>query len=859
MIAMQTATTLSISTAPDHLITVPDSEWAFWRCVCLRGAGFPAQGILKLAAPAELVAAANRVLESLQEAKLAQEKALRQINLALDSLRATEQWDDKKARKVLLDARRALNENKLPRLLPESLTPDLMEEFKSALQRVDEERAHFNETFSQLAGQTSDSIREIASLPAFREALTWQNRAAIRTALDPLMRKPASGGPRRSQQKQHEELIASYWQRYCVKNDTIGFFGPVGWARFVPQGDPVAAEPGTQITTARKVYWEGWAIEALGAVIASRYKIQQWIAPILLPFLRVGNTVLYHPTFGPIRVSPKQTAVLRLCDGRETAENIAKKILQTPVGRGQSESDIYAILNEMADKGIVFWKFNIPMGPHPERTLREALERIDDAKIRSHAINLLDEMDLARVRLESSAGDPEKLDLAFENLEQTFTRLTSLSATRNQGKTYAGRTLVYEDCRRDCEVLLGPELLKSIAAPLSPLLESARWFTAQVASVYKSRIAETFHEIARSTGNATVNAADLWGKTMPMFFDGANELIGPVQQEFQRRWDRILQLGDAREPVIYSSGELRGRVAEEFPLSEPGWAGARYHSPDIMIAAHSEEAIRRGEYLFVMGEMHVSKNTLDASLFVNQHPSPEDLYAAVDQDLKLKVVPLGFKTVEQGCRTTPSLVGGTSFRLEYLADSFIADRDKAIALSALLLENHNGELIARTRDGQFCMHWIDLVGGLLSLHVIECFKVIAPRPHTPRITIDRLVLKRESWRFQPADLGFAQCSVPAERFLQARIWAQKHGIPRFAFFKVPVEGKPAYVDFDSPILVDIFAKMIRRTLDAGLPDATVDVSEMLPDPTQAWLPDANGQRYTSELRIVAVDSTPFAA
>src|SRR6476620_2804585 len=259
----------------DHLITSPDSEWAFWRCVCLRGAGFPAQGILKLAAPAELVAAANRVLESLQEAKLVQEKALRQINLALDSLRATEQWEeDKKTRKVLLDARRALNENKLPRSLPESLTPDLRGEFKTALQRVDEERAHFNETFSQLAGQISDSIREIASLPSFREALTWQNRAAIRTALDPLMRKPANGGPRRSQQKQHEELIASYWQRYCVKNDTIGFFGPVGWARFVPQGDPVAAEPGTQITTARKVYWEGWAIEALGAVIASRYKIQ---------------------------------------------------------------------------------------------------------------------------------------------------------------------------------------------------------------------------------------------------------------------------------------------------------------------------------------------------------------------------------------------------------------------------------------------------------------------------------------------------------------------------------------------------------------------------------------------------------
>jgi hypothetical protein len=855
---MQTTTTLLVSTAPDHLITPPGSEWAFWRCVCLRGAGFPAEGILKLAAPAELVTAANRVLEARQEVKLAQEKALSQINLALDSLRAREQWHDKKARNLLLDAKRALNEKQVPRSIPESLTPDVMEAFTAALQQVDEARAHFNERFSQLAGQTSEAIREIASLPAFREAITWQNRATIRTALEPLVRKSLSGGPRRSAQKQHEELVASYWQRYCVKNDTIGFFGPVGWARFVAEGDPVAAKPGAQIATARKVYWEGWAIEALGAVIASKFKTQQWIAPILLPFLRVGNTVLYHPTFGPIRISPKQAAILRACDGRDTAQEIAKKILQLPAGRGQTENDIYKTLNEMADKGMVFWKFNIPMGPHPERDLQAALQRIEDAEIRKCAVSLLDELDSTRICLEGCAGDPEKLNLAFDNLEQTFTQLTGLSATRNQGKIYAGRNLVYEDCRRDCEVQLGPELLKSIAAPLSLLLRSARWFTAQVADVYKKKLAEIHHEIARVTGHAAVNAAELWGKAMPLFFDGANELIAPVQLEFQRKWDRILQLAETCEPANYSCDELRSRVADEFPASEPGWAGARYHSPDIMIAACSEEAIRRGDYLFVMGEMHVSKNTMDASLFVNQHPAPEDLYSAIEQDLRLNVVPLGLKTPEQGCRTTPSLVGAGSYRLEYMADCFTGNRSKALPLSALLIENHSGELIGRTRDGQLCINWIDLVGGLLSLHVIECFKVLAPRPHTPRISIDRLVLKRESWRFQPADLEFAECAIPAERFLQARIWAHAHGIPRFAFFKVPIELKPAYVDFESPILVDMFAKMIRRTRDAGLLDATVDLTEMLPDPTQAWLTDATGQRYTSELRIVAVDSTPFA-
>lgn len=795
-------------------------------------------------------------MEARQDVEMAQKNALDQINLELDLLRSTGQWDDKKKRKILLDARRAVSENRIPRSVLESPVPGLREKLELALRRADDQRSHFSEVFARLSGQTSESIRDIASLPSFREAIIWQNRAAIRTALDPLMNEAVSG-PRRSGQKKYEELVASYWQRYCVKNDTIGYFGPVGWAEFVLEGSPIVAKPGHQLTTARKVYWEAWAIEALGTAIEGKYKVRQWIAPILMPFLRVGNTVLYHPRFGPIRITPKQGAIIRACNGRDTAKQIAEKILQSAAGRGQTEGDVYQTLDEMAVKGIVFWTFNIPLGPYPEKALLAALQRIEEADVRRAAMDMLDELESARLRVEASAGDAEKLDPAFDNLEQVFTQLTGISATRNQGKIYAGRTLVYEDCRRDVEVLLGPELLTSIAAPLSLLLGSARWLTVRVAEVYKQKFAEIHSKSADSMGTSTVDAAQLWGQAMPLFFEGAPDLITPIQQEFQRKWDSILQLGKTVEPVNYSCDELRDRVTAEFQASGPGWASARYHSPDIMIAASSEEAIRRGDSVFVMGEMHVSKNTLDASIFVNQHPSPEDLLSAVDQDLRLSVVPLGLKTDEQGCRTTPSLVGKDSFRLEYLPDSFTDNRAKAIPLSSIVLESHNGELVARTRDGQHRMNWIDLVGALLSTLVVDCFKIIAPRAHTPRISIDRLVLKRESWRFSPATLQFASCSNPAERFLQARTWARTHGIPRFVFFKVPVEGKPAYLDFESPILIDIFAKMIRRTLAAGLPEATVDLSEMLPHHGQVWLPDAANQRYTSELRIVAVDNASY--
>jgi hypothetical protein len=133
------------------------------------------------------------------------------------------------------------------------------------------------------------------------------------------------------------------------------------------------------------------------------------------------------------------------------------------------------------------------------------------------------------------------------------------------------------------------------------------------------------------------------------------------------------------------------------------------------------------------------------------------------------------------------------------------------------------------------------------------------RTHTPRIVIDRLVIRRESWSFAPSDLQFLQGSDPAENFLQLRRWAKSHGIPRFAFFKVPTEAKPAYLDFESPILTSIFARFVRRTQEAAMKDARVEVSEMLPTADQLWLQDKHGHRYTSELRLVAVDNGKHAA
>jgi hypothetical protein len=82
-----------------------------------------------------------------------------------------------------------------------------------------------------------------------------------------------------------------------------------------------------------------------------------------------------------------------------------------------------------------------------------------------------------------------------------------------------------------------------------------------------------------------------------------------------------------------------------------------------------------------------------------------------------------------------------------------------------------------------------------------------------------------------------------------------HDLPRFVFVKLPVEVKPFYLDFDSPVYVEIFAKMVRRMVASHRAKDEVTISEMLPAPGQFWLTDADGHAYTSELRMVVRDLT----
>ncbi|HKY05780.1 MAG TPA: lantibiotic dehydratase, partial [Blastocatellia bacterium] len=525
----------------------------------------------------------------------------------------------------------------------------------------------------------------------------------------------------------------------------------------------------------------------------------------------------------------------------------------------RDEGEIFEILDWMQKRGMISWTLALPPEVKAGDRLKAMLEAIEDEELRRGAMARFSEIDSAIQNVSRSTENADQLYTALTHLEERFTGVTGAASTRGAGATYAARTLVYEDCRRDMDVQIGSEILQELKEPLSLLLTSARWFTWEVAKVVRGMMKQVYEELARSTESRTVDFISLWTRVVnPLLLSDDVQLYDPLTSQLQKKWEDILQIDTEKRQVEYKTEELRAKVNRAFPAPRPGWRFARYHSPDVMIAAPSVEAIQRGEHQFVLGEIHIGTNTLRASLFVAQHPSPEELFEAIDSDFPQPRVIAALPKHWGGTttsRTTVALVAPKDYWLEVALDSPSgAQKSQVLTLGELIVVEGEGGLQVRTRDSRLSFDIVEFFGELLSSQVINRLRIESSGRHTPRVSFDRLVVSREAWQFSASELAFALIKDEVERFVQARKWARSLSIPRFAFVRVPVEIKPFYVDFDSPLYVGIFAKMVRRTLEAA--DAKGDevtVREMLPGLDMLWLADNEQARYTSELRIVAVD------
>lgn len=837
-----------------HLVPLDAEEWAFWRFVCVRGAGFPARQALALTAPT-CAALVDQLILAEAEYAQAQTAALEVLNGEL--MDATGE-----RHALLVHAYRAVSKLRPPQAF-ELLVPECeaVETLRVAYERLVRLQTELPPEFDRAMLALAQEIQALAGAERFREAVIWQNRQALQTGFETLLRSTPAQIVKQAKRRRNSALVTNYIQRYALKNDSIGFFGPIGCGTLAPTTEAITVVPGSQLLEQRTVYFEGWCIEELAtALVRENRQLLYWCAPRQMPHVCLIGTQLSLPFAPPAQLSVEQATVLAACTGQHSAHCIARQLIENPAHGLQNETQVYAILEQLCANKRIVWALEIPPeGNAPEQALRYWLERIEDATLREQALAALERLEGARAEVSHAAGDAVRLNEALEKLETTFVALTSTTATRAEGKTYAGRTLVYEDCRRAIDVTFGLDLVQALREPLRLLLTSARWYTFEVANLYQQAFRDAFLELTDDAGTATVNLADFWLWMQPFFSDEEQRLSDLILPEFQQHWQEIFALTEEQQAlhqVAYRASDLQERVQQRFAAPSPGWNAACYHSPDLLLNAKDVEAIRRGEYQVVLGELHIAMNTLQITAFLAQHPAPAEILQAAALDVPApRVWPVLSKEAFAIYRLRPSLITPKDVYLVYTPDvcAPIATPATPLALSSLVVEERDGELVARTRDGLHCFPIIEVFAELLSRLIYGSFQLFPPHKHLPRITLDQMVVSREAWHFAPQELAFVDEKTPLERFIATRRWAHSHEMPRFVFVKVATEPKPCFVDFESPMYVEMFLKMVRQDMREDPGAISLAITEMLPTPDRLWLQDSAGERYTSELRFVAVD------
>jgi hypothetical protein len=779
-----------------HTVPLGDTGWRVWRAGLLRGAGFPVDGLHRFAEP-DLAAAADA------------------------------------ANAAAADAGRRRDAG------------------------AEAGMARFEAAFDAAAARLGATVHELAGDPLFREALTWQNPVAVTTMLDPLLRHGPA--PKRDVGRREKEArVARYWARYCAKNDTIGFFGPVCWVDVGDDDIAVTAVPGPGLVRGRRTYLEWWALAALADRLAADPVVRPWLPCAPQPMLSVADGAVLHPLRGRVPLSRAEAAVLAGCDGRRPAAEIARRAVADASSGLRREQDALLALESLAEREIVIWGLDLPLSLCAEDVMAERLEAIGDPAARARATGAYRELRASRDRAAAAAGDAHALRSALDDLGETFSRLAGRPATRAAGQTYAGRTVCYEDTVRDLDIAVGHRVLDELAPPLSLLLISARWLTAELARAYEAALREVYHDLGGGPGSAPVSLSELWYLAQGLFYGAGAKPADAVAADFTRRWSELLALDSGARAVRYRSEELADRVRATFPADRPGWAFARYHSPDVHILASSVAAIGRGEYGFALGELHAAWVALSSELFVTVHPDPPALREFVGRDVGSgRLHPLLPETWPRlTARTSDGLRDPAEAQLGFMPAPG-ADPACLLPITALTVSDVDGQLTVTATDGR---HWplVEALGAYLSTLSVDAFKLLGSFRHSPRVTVDRLVVARETWRLELAEVTFDAVKSERRRYLAARAWRAELGLPERVFVKLDTELKPFYVDLTSPAYVNLLGRALRTARAEAAGPAGLTVIEMLPAPEQAWLPDRAGRRYASELRLQVVDPEPAA-
>jgi hypothetical protein len=487
-------------------------------------------------------------------------------------------------------------------------------------------------------------------------------------------------------------------------------------------------------------------------------------------------------------------------------------------------------LEKLAQQNFIVWEMEVP-----------ALE--------AHAFDvLLNDISLWRVgparthwlgELRLLGALPGKFTAAIEPLsrlsiiEEATERLEKLGARKAATRfLYSATNPIGEECFRECNFSIGESLINEVALEAAPWIDLWRDNYAFVAIRVAAGLRGLLEQAPQQNGALPLPAFLRHCAEMQMPLTGAGMVVFAhlAFQEVKEAF-RLMMRDRTKASEYQLTVDDCHFVRRNFSYDK--FDEYTYPSADLQLGAPSLEAVARGDYQWVLAELHPSPALLHHGFYWSC-PDEAALASALQQTLFDKPnLHFGYFAADFTA-TTAVLLDALPRLTKFVAPERSVGNWQSFrpAETEVFVDERTGDVGLRARGsriylGSFARGWVIPLG-------FHPFSFSLGR-HTPRLLCGNIVVQRRSWTVTVEELGAGDFTgisrdlvVAVERLRAAR------QLPRHVYIRPTervlrrsgVEGrdkdtKPVFIDLESYLFLEILHRWLTK---AG----EIEVIEMLP-------------------------------
>jgi hypothetical protein len=441
---------------------------------------------------------------------------------------------------------------------------------------------------------------------------------------------------------------------------------------------------------------------------------------------------------------------------------------------------------------------------------------------------------------------------------QAQTSLKSIGAEPKQSDRflYAATNPIGEECFRECHFEINERLIDEVAVQAEPWIDLWRDSYAFIASRVSVGLRGIMEKAGAKSGVMPLTTFMQACEAAKLSLTGPGLVAFSVMafQEVKAAFQKRLQ-----PHVDLSEYELTAEdchvVRDNFDY--PKFDDYTYPSADLQLAATSTGAIARGDYQWILAELHPPIALLHHCMFWSCPDKNALSRALATTTFGRPNFHFGFFAADFTAHTTVRLFDAMPELSNFVAPQRANPKWKKIspADAEVYVDDQTGDVGVRKIDnhehlGSFARAWVIPLG----FHPFQ----FGITPHTPRLRCGKVIVQRRSWTVRADELiPGTYTGVSSQLVLAIEKLRAERNLPRFVYIRPTeqalrrsgAEGrdkdtKPVFVDLESYLFLEIFHRWLVK---AG----EIEVTEMLPDPEHLFWKESDG-RHSFELRTLIV-------